>query len=153
MRYNNKAGLVTSHGGHLTEILELKEAFAGQEVFFVTYRSTRAQELRSEHRVYELANIGTNPACALAALWPAWRILRREQPATLISTGAEIAIPFFVVARVLGIRTIFIESWCRVHTASGTGRFLYRLADVFFVQWPQLLAIYGPRARYEGGLL
>ena len=134
-------------------MLELREAFAEQEIFFVTYRSARAQELRSTHRVYELANIGANPLRALAALWPAWRILRREQPTTLVSTGAEIAIPFFVVARMLGIRTIFIESWCRVRTASGTGRFLYGFADVFFVQWPQLLAVYGSRARYEGGLL
>ena len=57
----NKIGLVTSHGGHLTEMLELREAFAEQEIFFVTYRSARAQELRSTHRVYEHANIGANP--------------------------------------------------------------------------------------------
>lgn len=148
-----KVGLVCSHGGHLTETLQLLEAFEGQDLFFVTYHSRRVEELEQHYRVYALSNIGTSPLRMLRSLPAVWRILRRERPDVLVSTGAEIAIPFFLLAQVMRIRTVFVESWCRVHSPSGTGKVLYPLADVFLVQWPQLLAAYGARARYEGGLL
>ena len=134
-------------------MLELIGAFRDYDLFFVTYQGTRAQELARQHHVYTLANIGYSPYQLLKALPLAWRVLRIERPHALVSTGSEIAIPFFVVAKQLGIRTVFVESWCRVKTQSGTGRVLYSLVDEFFVQWPQLVDVYGPKARYAGGLL
>lgn len=148
-----KIGLVCSHGGHLTEMLELVGAFEGHDLFFVTYRSGRVKELEQHYRVYALDNIGASPLRMLGSLPVTWRVLRRERPGVLVSTGSEIAIPFFILAKVLNIRTVFVESCCRVHNPSGTGKVLYPLADVFLVQWPQLLAAYGSKARYEGGLL
>lgn len=148
-----KIGLICSHGGHLTEMLQLVAAFDGHTVFFVTYRCARGQELAQRFPVYELDGVGANPWQIWWRLPVAWRILAAERPAVLVSTGSEIAVPFFVLARILGIRTVFVESWCRVRTPSRTGKALYPLADVFLVQWPQLLAAYGAKARYEGGLL
>jgi beta-1,4-N-acetylglucosaminyltransferase len=148
-----KIGLVCSHGGHLTEMLELLPAFAGHDVFFVTYRGGRAEELGQSHRVYTLDNIGTSVWRMAASAPVAWDILRRERPGALVSTGSEIAIPFFAFGKVLRIRTVFVESFCRVKTRSGTGKLLYPLADAFLVQWPQLLSLYGAKARYGGGLI
>jgi UDP-N-acetylglucosamine:LPS N-acetylglucosamine transferase len=151
--YEMKIGLVCSHGGHLTEMLQLLGAFEEHSLFFVTYHGKRAEELRKHHRVYALHNIGTNPLRMLCTLPAAWRILRRERPDVLVSTGSEIAIPFFILAQVSRIKTVFVELCCRVRSRSGTGRVVYPLADVFLVQWPQLAAVYGAKARYEGGLL
>ncbi len=148
-----KIALVCSHGGHLTEMQGLLPAFEGHDVFFVTYESARLAELHERFRAYALENIGTSPWRLLKSLPVAWRILRRERPQVIVSTGSEIAIPFFMVAKALRIRTVFVESVCRVQTASQTGRVVYPLADAFLVQWPQLLARYGKRARFEGGLL
>jgi len=148
-----KIALICSHGGHLTEILEMMDAFDGHEVFFVTYHSRRVDELERRYRVYAFPNIGASPFRLFSSLPRAWYILRHEQPDALVSTGSEIAIPFFLCAKVLQVRTIFVESLCRVRTRSRTGRMLYPLADAFFVQWPQLVEAYGPKARYEGGLL
>jgi beta-1,4-N-acetylglucosaminyltransferase len=148
-----KIGLVCSHGGHLTEMLELVDAFAGHELFFVTYNSTRATELAQRYPTYTLDNIGTSPRKLLTSVPTAWRILRRERPDALVSTGSEIALPFFALAKLLRVRTVFVEGLFRVYTSSATGRLLYPLADAFFVQWPQLAPVYGPKARYEGGLL
>lgn len=148
-----KVALVCSHGGHLTEMQGLLPAFADHEIFFVTYESARLADLRARHRAYALRNIGTSPWRLLLSLPVAWRILRTERPQTIVSTGSEIAIPFFLLAKVLRIRTVFVESVCRVQTASQTGRVVYPLSDAFFVQWPDLLSKYGKRARYEGGLL
>jgi len=146
-----KIALVCSHGGHLTEMLYLMEAFKGHDVFFITYDSSRTRALR--YRKYLLENIGTNPVKMLKAFLKIGKILAKERPQVVISTGSEIAIPTFIIAKFLGIRTIFIESWCRIKTRSGTGRIVYYFSDLFLVQWPQLLNLYGKKAMYKGAVI
>jgi len=130
----------------------LLPAFDGYERFFVTYRCARTEALARQERVYLLPNIGTNPWRMALAFLRALRILLKERPRVVISTGAEIAIPFSWVGKLLGARVAYIESWCRIHTRSGTGPLVYPVADLFLVQWPDVLHLYGPKARYEGGL-
>jgi UDP-N-acetylglucosamine:LPS N-acetylglucosamine transferase len=144
-----KICLVCSHGGHLTEMLSLKEAFEGHEVFFITYDSARTRELG---RKYLLKNIGTNPVVMAQDFLSTLSILFKEKPKLIVSTGSEIAIPAFYLAKVLRIKSIFIESWARVIEPSSTGRLVYPVADVFLVQWERLLPKYGKKARYEGAI-
>ena len=148
-----KIALVCSHGGHLTETMQILPAFEGHELVFATYHSARDADVEKLGRAHFTENIGLNPWRMLKAFFWAWQVLRREKPDVLLSLGAEIAVPFFYIGRLLGIRTIFIESWCRVENLSLTGRLLYPIADVFLVQWPQLLDACGCRARYEGAVL
>lgn len=145
-----KICLTCSHGGHLAEMLQLQEAFEGHQTFFITYDSARTRELK---RKYLLRNIGKNPLLMAYAFASIFRILRRERPKLIISTGAEIAIPAFYLAKLLGIKTIFIESWTRVVQPTGTGRIVYPVADVFLVQWQRLLTRYGKKAKYEGAIV
>ncbi len=148
-----RIALVCSHGGHLTEMLELREAFVDHETFFVTYASERTAQLAQTERVYQVDNIGTSPWRLLRTVPAAWQILRLERPAAVVSTGSEIALPFFYLAPLLRIRTVFVESVCRVSTVSQTGRLVYPVASRFYVQWPELARVYGHKARYAGGLL
>ena len=148
-----KLALVCSHGGHLTEMETLWSAFEGHECLLISYRCRRTEELAHRQPAYLLDNIGTNPARMAVAFVQAARILWRERPDVVVSTGAEIAIPFLWVGKLLGARTIYIESWCRIRTRSGTGPLVYPVADLFLVQWPTVLSLYGPKARYEGGLI
>lgn len=128
----------------------LQEAWGEHETFWITYDAPRTRPLG---RAYLLRNIGTNPAWMLVASARVLWILLRERPHLLISTGSEIAIPAFYLARLFRIRTIFIEVWTRVWRPTGTGRIVYPVADRFYVQWPDMLASYGRNARFEGGLL
>jgi UDP-N-acetylglucosamine:LPS N-acetylglucosamine transferase len=131
-------------------MLQLKEAFEGHQTFFVTYDSTRTRGLE---RKYLLRNIGTNPLIMAQSFLSMLRILLKEKPKLIVSTGSEIAIPAFYLARILRIKTIFIESWARVIEPSGTGRLVYPVADVFLVQWERLLSKYGKKAKYEGAVI
>jgi UDP-N-acetylglucosamine:LPS N-acetylglucosamine transferase len=81
------------------------------------------------------------------------RILLREKPKLIISTGSEIAIPAFYLAKLLRIKTVFIESWTRVDRPTGTGKIVYPVSDLFLVQWERLLPKYGKKAKYEGAIL
>jgi len=146
-----KVCLVCSHGGHLTEMLYLMEAFEEHDVFFITYDSLRTRSL--EYKKYLLKNIGTNPIKMLISFFKMVKIFLKEKPKIVISTGSEIAIPAFYVAKLLRIKTIFIESWCRVKSPSGTGKIVYHVSDLFLVQWPQLLNRYGKKAKYVGAVI
>ena len=146
-----KIALVCSHGGHLTEMELLEPAFEGHRCFLVTYRSPRTEAL--SRRRYLLPNIGTSPWRLLGAFVRAVWVLGRERPDVVLSTGSEIAIPFLWLGRLLGARTVYVESCCRVTAPSRTGPLVYPVSDLFLVQWPALLDRYGPRAQYVGGLM
>lgn len=146
-----KIGLVCNMGGHLTEMLFLIDAFKEHDFFFITYNDPRIKQIK--YKKYILEDIGFNLWKMVVAFFVILKILIKEKPNIVISTGSEIAIPAFVLAKIMGIKTIYIESWCRVKNKSGTGRFLYYIADIFLVQWPDLLKKYGKKARYEGGVI
>ncbi len=148
-----KICLVCSHGGHFTETLQILSAFEGHEIFFVTYHSSREEEVKAIAPAYFTDNIGTNVWRMIKAFPWTLGILWRENPDVVVSLGAEIAVPFFYLARLFGIKTIFIESWCRVTSLSLTGKLVYPIANEFWVQWPQLLEVCGPKAQYKGSVI
>ena len=148
-----KIGLICSHGGHLTETLQILDAFEEHKIFFATYHSARDQSVRQLGPAYFNNNIGTNPLRMLSAFIWALGVLARERPDVILSLGAEIAIPFFYWGKIFRIKTFFIESFCRVENLSKTGRLIYPVADQFWVQWPQLLEMCGAKARFHGAVI
>lgn len=80
-----------------------------------------------------------------------WRILRRERPWVIVSTGAGPAVPFALIGKLLGIPSIFVEISAQVTVPSLTGRIMAYLADTVFYQWRALARAF-PRGVY-GGLL
>jgi UDP-N-acetylglucosamine:LPS N-acetylglucosamine transferase len=85
-------------------------------------------------------------------LLEAWKILRMEKPRLILSTGAGPVVPFTLVGKFLGIKTVFIETFTRVTKPSLTGRLMYWLADRFFYQW-RLLETFFPKGIYGGPLV
>jgi len=144
-----KICIVCSDGGHITEMSQLMDAFEGHEKFFITYNVLGGRDLG---RAYQLKILKKNPLRYLSAIPTLVKILRKEKPDLIVSNGAEIAIPTLYIAKLFGIKIIFIESWCRINKPSTTGKLIYPIADMFLVQWRQLLKKYGKKARYEGGV-
>jgi len=145
-----KICLACSHGGHLTEMLQLREAFEGHDTFYFCYDADTTRRLP---RAYLVPNMARNPIEFLKNLFRLFGIFRRERPDLIVSTGAEIAIPAAIIGKLFGAQLIYIECGAQVLRPSVTGRVLYWLADAFFVQWPELLQAYGKRARYAGSLV
>lgn len=81
----------------------------------------------------------------------AWRTLRRFRPDVIISAGAGVTVPFFVLARLFGIRTVYIEVYDRLDSPTLTGRLCAPMSDLFAVQWESQQAIY-PRSTLVGRL-
>lgn len=146
-----KVAMVSSHGGHLTELRMLEPALEGEDLFYVTYDSERTRQLDIDVELIE--HIGTSPVAMAGAFARMLRLFRSEKPDLVLSTGSEIAIPAFVAGKVFGATTVFVESWCRVTNRSMTGRLVYPISDHFFVQWQQLLHEYGEKAEFHGAVV
>lgn len=71
----------------------------------------------------------------LRNLWLAERTVRRFDPDVILSTGAALAVPFFLIGRLRGRRLVYVESLTRVKRPALSGRLVYPLAHAFFVQW------------------
>ena len=82
----------------------------------------------------------------------AFKILKEERPRVLISTGAGVAVPFIIVAKIKKIKTVYIESLGRINELSLSGRLVYKLVDKIFVQWPGLAEKY-KKCEYYGQVL
>jgi UDP-N-acetylglucosamine:LPS N-acetylglucosamine transferase len=75
----------------------------------------------------------------------ALRVLMRERPDLIVATGAGVAVPFLILGRLLGARTVYIESITRIESLSLTARLSLPFLSVLYVQWPQLQRLV-PRA-------
>ena len=153
MRERPKVLLVCSPGGHLQQMLALEPAWRGCDRVWVSLRAPDTEHLLAGDRVV-WAHGPTNRSIRklIANLGVLWRTLRREDPDAVLSTGAALAVPALVLARLTGRRAVYVESFTRSRALSLSGRLVYPFATSFFVQWPGA-AGGRRRARFVGSVL
>lgn len=135
--------IVCSSGGHLTQALALRDWWGEHERRWVTSPTMDARSrLRDESVVESYYPTVRNVPNLLRNTGLARRVLREYRPELIFSTGAAIAIPFFVQAKSVGARTVFLEPVDRITTPSLSGRAVYPFSDRFLVQWDSMLDVY-----------
>lgn len=148
-----RALLVCSPGGHLLQMMRLRPAWEDLDPTWVTLEAADSRHLLRDSRVvWGIGPTNRSLRALLANLRLAWRVVRAERPRVILSTGAALAVPFFLVGRLHGCRLVYVESLTRSQGLSLAGRLVYPLASAFFVQWPEA-AGRRRRARFVGGLL
>ncbi len=149
-----KICFAASSGGHLEELMMLRPLMGRYDSFIVTER-TMYEAAEEGIRFYYLQQVNRREkSCFLRLLantFLSLRILFAEQPDVVMTTGVLAVIPLCLLCRLWGAKLVFIESYANVHSPTRTGKFLYRFADRFYVQWPELLKFY-PGAVYLGGI-
>lgn len=145
--------LVCSPGGHLQQMLALEPAWGEMERSWVTLAGPDVDYLLADQDV-TLGHGPTNRSLLnlLRNFGLAWRVLRGRRPQAILSTGAGLAVPFFLVGKLLRIRLVYVESVTRTESISLSGRLVYPLASRFFAQWPAAASRLR-RAEYEGSVL
>lgn len=146
-----KVCIVSSCGGHLTEVRALKPAYERYLHFYVLNdKALLPADMASN--TYFITHSERDWRLFLN-LWEAYNILLRERPQLILSTGAGPAVPFALVGRFLfGCRVVFVETITRIQAPSMTGRIMYWLAHDFFYQWASLARFF-PRGRFGGPLV
>lgn len=139
-------------GGHLDELLRLKEAFEGHDYFYVTYRSQVTENLENVYLInlYKESTINLMLLFIVTTL-RATSIIIKERPDVVISSGGLLSVPFSYLGKISGAKIIYIECSARVTSASRAGKIVYPISDLFLVQWESLLKNYGKKAKYVRG--
>ena len=110
-----KVMLVCSSGGHLTQLYRLKPWWQQHDRTWVTSAGPQTESLLKGERV-QLAYSPTtrNVPNAVRNFWLAVQLVRRQRPDLIVSDGAGVAFPFFLVARAYGVRTVYLEVYDRI---------------------------------------
>ena len=142
-------GIVSSVGGHLSEILQLRPVYGQYPHFYILNDAVPHGEALGA-TCHVIAHSERDWRVLLNVV-EIWRIYRVERPDLVISAGAGPAVPAFVVAGLMGVPRLFIETFAAVSRPSLTGRIIYRLRlyDEFLYQWEGLSRAF-PRAKYAG---
>ncbi|WP_431711836.1 UDP-N-acetylglucosamine--LPS N-acetylglucosamine transferase [Glutamicibacter uratoxydans] len=124
-----------------------------QQRCWVTFDTPDAiSALRGERVHWAYHPTTRNPLNALRNFLLSIKLLRVERPEAIISTGAGVALPFFLTAKLMRIPTAYVEVYDRIDSQTLTGKLCRPLASIFCVQWEEQLKHY-PGAVVIGPLL
>jgi UDP-N-acetylglucosamine:LPS N-acetylglucosamine transferase len=147
-----KVCLVGSSGGHLTHLYMLKDFWKNEDRFWVTFPKEDAKSLLAEEKVYACHYpTNRNLKNLIKNTFLAFRVLFKEKPDLIISSGAAVAVPFFYLGKLFGAKTIYIEVFDRMDKPTVTGRLVYPVTDKFIVQWEEMKKVY-PKAINLGSI-
>lgn len=147
-----KVCLVGSSGGHLTHLYLLKPFWNDKERFWVTFDKADVRSVLSEEVVYPCYYpTNRNIKNLIKNTFLAYKILKKERPDLIISSGAAIAVPFFYIGKLFGSKTVYIEVFDRIDASTLTGKLVYPVTDRFIVQWEEMKKVY-PKAINLGGI-
>lgn len=120
--------------------------------FWVTFDKEDANSQLVGERVYHCAfPTNRNIPNLIRNTRLAWRVLHTERPDLIVSCGAAVAVPFFIIGHCMGAKCVYVEVFDRIDKPTVTGRICKRVADLFVVQWPEQLEVY-PGSVYLGSI-
>lgn len=151
-----KVLFISSTGGHLTELLELKKLFKKYDYQIVTEKTKSNSNLKDEYKdkVNYLLYCTRHsrfkyPFILLLNCFKSLFIFIKFRPDVVITTGSHTAGPMCCIAKIFRKKVIYIETFANINTKTVTGSIIYKFADLFIVQWESMLELY-PKAVYGG---
>lgn len=145
--------LVASDGGHLNQLLIISKGLRLNTSIIVTEKSAVSKSVQNVEFL-KLVNrkelmfiplVLCNSILSLRYYW-------KYRPQVIISTGALSTVPLCIIGKLFDSRVMFIESFAKTNSPTVTGKLMYHVADVFFVQRESMLKFY-PKAIFKGSLL
>ena len=147
-----KVCFITSSGGHLTHLMQLKEWWKDKERFWVTFDKEDSKSiLKSERKYWCYFPTNRNIKNLIKNSFLALKIIKKEKPDLIISSGAAPAIPFFYIGKIFGAKVVYIEVYDRIEKPTITGKIVYPISDLFLLQWQEQKRFY-PKGKVLGGL-
>ena len=147
---------ISSTGGHLSEMLQLKEMFNKYDYHIITEKTKSNLSLKNKYKerinflMYGTKhNMLTYPFICLINSFKSLYYYLKYKPRYIITTGAHTSVPICLIGHIFGSKIIYIETFANMHTKTMTGKYIYKIADKFIVQWENMLRLY-PNATYGG---
>ncbi len=143
---------VCSSGGHLAQLVRLRAWYENHERHWVTFDKPDAVSvLRDESVTWAHHPTTRNLKNLVRNFWLARTVMRSFAPDVVVSSGAGVALPFFVIARRRRVSTVYLEVYDRIDSRTLTGRLCGPFTDLFLLQWPEQRALY-PNGVFVGAI-
>lgn len=153
-----KVLFISSTGGHLNELLQLKPLFDKYDYYIITEKDKANKKLKEEYkkRLYFLpygtrAKMFTYIFKYTFLCFKTVYLYFRIRPKVIVTTGTHTAGPMCILGKIFGSKVIFIETIANTNKKTVTGKLIYPIADLFIVQWKEMLKLY-PNAIYGGSI-
>lgn len=149
-----KIVFAASSGGHFEQLMMLKPLMEKYDGILVTEK-TQYGAGKLDIKTYYVKQINRKELFFIpkfiANTWRSLRIIRKEKPTVMITTGVLATVPLALLMKLFKGKLIYIESFAKVTSKTLSGKLLYKYADQFYVQWEEMLQLY-PNAIYKGGI-
>ena len=149
-----KICFAASSGGHYEQLLMLKPLMEKYDSFVITEETLYKSKIQGE-KMYYMKQVNRKERAFIPRMIinciRSYSIYLKERPDIIVTTGVLAMIPICLIAKVHRKKLVYIESFAKVSSPTQTGKLMYKFADQFYVQWPQMKEIY-PKAIYLGGI-
>lgn len=153
-----KVLFLSSTGGHLDELLQLKPIFTKYDYYIATEKDKTTINLKDEYKdrlYYFLYGTRKNfliyPFVFFINIIKSLNLYIKIKPQYIITTGTHTAVPICYIGKLFRTKIIFIETFANRNTKTLSGKIIYPIADLFIVQWEEMLKLY-PKATFVGGI-
>ena len=151
-----KVMFIASTGGHLEELLQLKDMFSNYNYCLITEKTKSNMYLKNiyKKRVHYLI-YGTKhhflvyPFKLLINCFISLFYYLKYRPNYIITTGTHTAGPMCCIGKIFGSKIIYIETFANMVTKTATCKLIYPISDKFIVQWESMKKLY-PKADFGG---
>ncbi len=147
---------ISSTGGHLTEMMQLKSLFKKYDYYIITEKTKSNLYLKDEYKEHvSFLVYGTKDHLFRYIFKFLFNIIKtvflyfKVCPDYIITTGTHTAGPMCYLGKIFGSKIIYVETFANIKTKTITGKLIYPVADRFIVQWESMLKLY-PQAEYGG---
>ena len=153
-----KVLFISSTGGHFDELLQLKPLFKKYNSYIITEKDKSNESLKEIYgdKMYFLP-YGTRAKLFTYIFKYFYLCLRtvylyfKIRPKVIITTGTHTAGPMCIIGKIFGSKIIYIETIANTNKKTATGKLIYPIADLFIVQWEEMLKLY-PKAKLGGAI-
>lgn len=151
-----KVMFICSVGGHLTQMLQLKEIFENYNYVLITEKTAVTEELKNKYNIRFLFYGSRNYMfkyifVLMANFFKSIYYFLKFRPKVIVTTGTHTAVFMCYLGWIFRRKVIFIESYAKSTSPTLAGKLVYPIATTFIVQWESMLKIY-PKAKYFGGI-
>ena len=151
-----KVLFISSTGGHLSEMMQLKPMFKKYNYHIITeYTDSTKNLCKTYEGKVDYLVYGTKDHLFSYIFKFSFNILKsfylyfKIRPKYIVSTGTHTAVPMCYIGKLFGSKIIFIETFANSKTKTLSGKLVYPIADLFIVQWESMLKLY-PKAVLGG---
>lgn len=151
-----KVLFISSTGGHFSELMQLKDIFENYDYHIITEKTKSSIKLKEKYaKKIDFLVYGTKEHILIYMFKLLYNTIKslylyvKIKPKYIITTGTHTAVPICYICKLFGSKIIFIETFANSETKTLSGKLIYPIANLFIVQWEQMLKLY-PKAVYGG---